>query len=192
MVNIALGADLHVQGTVTNDGKIQETFNNTTQEFVNITNSSGAVKYRGVMITASDWGQTTVAVWGNQTCATAVGATSGGTIGDINKSVLRCYEITKSSGNANADLVFYYLDSEKQDNKEPFVHHWDEKWTGAVTKWDRHWDPGRTYDLLANRGKVESAGYLTSKAVGVQYFSPFALRDIGPSAVSLRSLSART
>ncbi|HSN74394.1 MAG TPA: hypothetical protein VL334_04755, partial [Anaerolineae bacterium] len=175
-VIIGLDRWIYVDNTVTNNGKIQDTQSSTADEFAQITNHLGGIKYRGVIVHDASMGQTTVSVWGNQTCTTA------GVAPRAETTVWRCYELDPPAGYSGAtDATFYYLESERNNNTSPFAWHWNA--TSSPAQWD----------IQARNDAGSSAsgtGYRWVKATGLNAFSPYALADASALAVDLASFQA--
>jgi len=153
VVEIDKGATLTVDGTLTNNGVLKQTLaidGSGPVEFLRIAHSSVLEdKYRGVIIdTASSMGDTTVSIWGNQTCSMA---------GALGSSVKRCYEIDPTTSQT-ATVTFYYLDSEASAHPAPEVYHWN----------GSSWDP-QTID-----GRDTSYDPNWVRASGISSYSPFA------------------
>jgi hypothetical protein len=176
--SVIIGLDrwLYVDETVTNNGKIQDTQSSTADEFARITNNQNAVKYRGVIVHDVGMGQTTVTVWGNQTCTIA------GVAPYAESTVWRCYELDPPAGySGTTDATFYYLASERNNNISPYAWHWNA--TSSPAKWD----------IQARNDAGSSAlgaDYRWVKATGLNAFSPYALADAGALAVNLASFEA--
>lgn len=157
----------NVSGTMTNNGTLKQTKTvnqNATTSFLNV---SGG-KYYGVDITlgaVGDMGSTVVSIKGNQTCGTA---------GSLPNTVKRCYEITPATSRS-ATVKFYYRSDEANGNTSPNVYHWN----SSTSTWD--------LQTFANRGGSEEGMYV--EASGISSYSPFALKDNQPTAVTLSSLT---
>ena len=167
-LTIAAGADLTVEGVVANNGRFQQTQaapNATTTSFLHIQNAAGDTdKYFGLDITpVGDMGSTVVTIWGGQTC---------GTDGTLSDGVQRCYDITPGTSR-NATVRFYYRAAEANGNAAPTVFHY----AGG-------WQP----ESGISRGG--SGDGLWVQATGVDAYSPFALADETPTAVSLTGAAA--
>ena len=136
-------------------------------------------------------GQTTVTVWGNQHCGIALPSIANHLFGDTNKNasytVLRCYEIIPTTPQT-ADVTFFYLANtasppwpsyspdERNANTDPYAWHHN-----GVNRWD----------IEARGAKDNTAnGYRYVQATSVDTYSPFALLDDTPLAVTLAGFSA--
>jgi len=156
-----IGTGFAVANTVTNNGGLREskTVNNATVAFLNLSST----KYYGVEInTTGNMGATTVTVWGNQACPTALVDT-----------VLRCFDITPGTAQI-AQVTFYYRDAEKNGSTAPIPWHWDGLVTWEAIAGSTRGGSGEAYWV---RGMVSS-------------YSPFALGDYDPTAVTLASFAA--
>lgn len=158
---------LSVEGAVANFGALRQARSvaGGVVEFLHITNSAGSAdKYRGVEIAsgAASMGSTVVAVRGHQGCGA----------GDV--EVQRCYDITPTTASV-ADVTFYYQADEANGADRPAGYHWNGvTWEGPL--------PGAT-------GGGGDALYVT--ALGVSAYSPFALRNYSPLAVTLEDFAAQ-
>jgi len=170
-VEIGKDAALTVEGTLINNGVLTQTLavdGGGLVEFLHITNSDGdSDKYRGVIIdTASNMGDTTVSIWGNQTCSMA---------GSLGNTVKRCYEIDPTTSQT-ATVTFYYLDSEANGNPAPDVYHWN----------GSNWDP-QTID-----GRDTSYDPNWVRASGISSYSPFAPLPAPGMAAAATGMSPAT
>ncbi len=168
-LTITEGADLTVEGLVTNNGRFLQTLtapDTATTSFLHIQNAAGdADKYFGLDITPTgDMGSTAVTIHGGQTC---------GTSGTLSNGVQRCYDITPGTA-AAATVRFYYRTDEANGSTAPAVFHYE----GGV------WQP----EAGISRGG--SGEGLWVQATGVDAYSPFALADETPTAVSLTGVTA--
>ncbi|HSN75301.1 MAG TPA: hypothetical protein VL334_09500 [Anaerolineae bacterium] len=200
-VLIADGAQLKVQGFVSNNGKIQQTQSEQAgggfaRQFAMIQNNLGsAIRYQGVDVvpTSGRMETTTVAVWGNQHCGTALPDVAAHLFGNTNKNasftVLRCYEITPTTPQS-ADVTFYYLSNnasqppshwpnERNGNDDP--HAWHHNASANPQRWDMEVRGAK--DNITN-------GYRYVQATSVDQYSPFALLDNSTLAVTLADFSA--
>jgi hypothetical protein len=169
--------DLTVEDTLTNNGRLRQTKTvNSSCTDVNpcrllyIRNSTGTVaKYYGVdfVPTGGDlnMGNTALELRGNQTC---------GTSQTLPATVQRCYDITPTNPRA-ATLTFYYRPSEANGNVAPQVWHY----IGG-----NNW----SMETFAQRGGSGDAQFV--QVSGVDSYSPFALKDDQPTAITLRAFSA--
>lgn len=169
-----------VAGTLTNNGTLQQTQalnDNSTVSFLNITDGSGTDKYFGVDITpSSNLGDTTVAVSGNQVCAQANG-----------NPVRRCYEITPTTA-ASADVKFYFQNAELRTGQSlSSLNVWH--YNGST--WDQQ-TKGDTGTASSGVGANCGSGAIDCfvEGTGITTYSPFALQNNDPLAVSIKSLTA--
>ena len=108
-------------------------------------------------------GDTTVSVHGHQNCPNGNG-----------DAVQCCYEIEPTTSQT-ASVTFYYLDNEANGNTEPNVYHWN----------DSSWDP-QTFDSRDTSGDPNWVC-----ASDISSYSPFALSDNPPTAVTLSYFAAK-
>ncbi|MCS6844180.1 MAG: hypothetical protein NZ528_07655 [Caldilineales bacterium] len=175
-LTLAATHNLRVNGTLTNNGTMQQTLNvplATPTMFLNVKNVAGSVdKYFGAQInaTVAALGNTTVKVRGNQQCPLA---TSG--------MLYRCHEIAPTTPNL-AHIRFYFTEPEFTPTGHPLP---------ALQVFNYH---SGGWNLQA-RGT--DSGTCTTGAVGcfvealnVSAYSPFGLTAAGPNAVRLASASA--
>lgn len=169
--------DLTVEDILTNNGRLRQTKTVNSSctvaspcRLLYIRNSTGTVaKYYGVdfVPTGGDlnMGSTTLEIRGNQTC---------GTSQTLPASVQRCYDITPTNSRA-ATLTFYYRSSEANGNVAPLVWHY----AGGNT-----WST----ETFVQRGGSGDAQFV--QVSGVDSYSPFALKDDQPTAITLKAFSA--
>ena len=160
MLNVG-AAQITVQNTVTNNGIYRQTKNvpaNTNTTFAKISNFSGnSIKYLGVDITSGVTpGNTTVEVYGNQTCASA-SSTSG---------VKRCYKISQSSPQTSS-VKFYYSPLEANGNNLPQVYRQTASGSWAV-------------ESVSSSGST--SGYLWLMSSSVSNFGTFSLSNGSPDS----------
>lgn len=166
------GQTLTVEGTVTNNGTLQDTLdtpNSTTTRFMHIQNAAADTdKYEGVDITPTGgaMGDTTVAIRGNQNCTTD----------NTSQPVQRCFDIAPTTSNA-ATVRFYYNTAEANGNAENAVNIF-------------HWN-GASWDLEAGTTTRSSgANPRWVQVTGVANYSPFVLDNLMPTAVTLAQSEA--
>lgn len=173
-LTIAEGADLTVEGAVANNGRFRQTLavpNSATTAFLRIQNAAAAEdKYFGVEITptSGDMESVEVVIRGGQTC---------GASGNLSDGVQRCYDITPTTAQT-ATVRFYYRDVEANGNSAPAIYHY----SGSGSVWEM--ESGITHG-----GSGEG---LWAQATGIDAYSPFALADATPTAVTLLSSAATT
>ena len=175
VLTLAAAHNLKVNGTLTNNGTLQQTKNVPvgTTSFLNVKNVAGTTdKYFGVDITATggSLGDTTVQVHGNQQCPLA----SPGMID-------RCYSVTPTTP-AAANIKFYFSEPEFTPYGHPLP---------ALNVFNYHsgsWN-------LQTRGT--DSGTCTTGALscfvegtGISTYSPFGLTQAGPNALRLASAAA--
>ncbi|MBN1661921.1 MAG: choice-of-anchor J domain-containing protein [Anaerolineae bacterium] len=151
-----------VGGTLTNDGGLRQTKDVpdvATTSFLGV-----GTTYYGVDLvpTSGSMGETTVTVYGNQTCS------------GFDTAVQRCFEIEPGTDRM-ADITFYYRDAEENGQDASNVYHWN----GSA--WDL-----QTLDTR-DRSGVENNWV---RVTGVGAYSPFALANNAPTAVSLSYFEA--
>ncbi|MGB1250329.1 MAG: Calx-beta domain-containing protein [Candidatus Promineifilaceae bacterium] len=151
---------LSVEGTVTNNGKLEQTktADNGTVSYAHIQDKVGSSdKYFGVDITPTGGalGDTTVIVRGDADCL----ATTTGNV------VKRCYDIAPTNQNA-ATVKLYYRDAEANSNATPNIYHYGSSWDleGGTT----------------TRGGSGDATWV--QVTGVDQYSPFAAGNSTPNA----------
>jgi CSLREA domain-containing protein len=160
-------AEFSVDGTLTNNGALQQTRDAAgSTAYLNIKDSTGTIdKYLGAEINpAASMGRTTVTIWGNQLCP------------NVSSGVRRCFELDPTTSQA-ATVKFYYTEAERngQDNAAMNVYHWNgSSWVG---------EPG-SY----SRGGSGDGQWV--QVEGVDEYSPFALGDDDPTVVTLSSFTA--
>jgi M6 family metalloprotease-like protein len=166
---LALGAtNLTVEGSVANNGSLSQTrtVNGASTDFLNLKNRAGSVdKYLGVTLDpgGSNMGSTTVAIHGNQLC-------SGATVG-----VKRCFDLSPATPQTAA-VTFYYTEAERNGTNNALmkVFHWGgSTWSqqaGAIT-----------------RGGSGDGQWV--RVAGISAYSPFALNNGAPTAVSMAGFS---
>jgi hypothetical protein len=163
-------ADFTVDGTLTNNGALQQTqeVNGSNTVFLNVKDSSSQDKYFGLEIDpgTSNMGSTTVTIWGNQLCPNA------------SSGVQRCFELDPTTSQA-ATVKFYYTEAERngEANGSMNVYHWN------GSSWD---EEAGSY----NRGGSDDGQWV--QVTGVDEYSPFGLGDGNPTVVTLRNFTART
>ena len=161
-----------VGGTVTNNGTLKQTKTvaaSGTTSFLTIPTA----KYYGVDITAGTTalGSTTVAVSGNQVCSQASGY-----------PVKRCFEITPAS-QQSANIKFYFTNAQMQTDQT----------LSSLNVW--HYN-GSTWDSITKgtTGGTSSCGNgaidCFVEGTGITSYSPFALKNTSPQAVTLADFSA--
>lgn len=176
-VTAMLGGAWQVNGTVTNNGALQQTQTvpdgPTTTRFLFIQNAAGTLTpYYGVDITPNSigLGATTVTIRGNQAACN---------VGD--QLIHRCFDLTATNPQT-ATVRFWYLNSERGAEDPALMNAY-------------HWSATQGWELLPTaavpRGTVGS--YEWTEAVDVGSYSPFGLADglpVAPTAVTLQRLSA--
>lgn len=172
--------DVSVEGTVTNNGTIRQTKDvsgvGVLVEFGRIQNAAGTVdKYYGADITPTSaaFGSTTVDIQGNGTCSV--------TAGTVTNTIDRCHEITPTTNGQPATVRFYYHESEI--NGQTFdtlqIWHWNgSSWDGPIGS--------PTYGDSTNG----DADWNWIDVTGISDFSPFAVGNAAPTAVTLESFTA--
>ena len=166
---------LQVQGSLINNGVIQETRNigaGAAVDFGRINNSGGNGRYYGMRIVntngAAGMGSTVVRVSGHQDC----------TNNPVSQHVQRCFEIFPTTSQP-ATIRFYYLVSEANGNPENAVrvYHWNE----GSERWDLETGTHSHSSSSSNNRWVQVSG--------VADYSLFVLDDVRPTAVSLSQFS---
>lgn len=162
-----------VEGTLTNSGTLRQTksVNAATVDFLNIKNGATTTdKYFGVQVaTTNNLGSTTVSVSGNQICSQAQGY-----------PVKRCFDVAPATA-ASADIKFYYSQAEMQTGQT----------SSSLNVWNYH---SGTWNAVTRGG---DSGSCNSGAIncyvqgdGISTYSPFALKNSSPLAVTLAEFSA--
>jgi hypothetical protein len=148
-----------VSGIVSNSGGMYQTRPvtnlNVPVEFLHLQDGLGNDKYRGVIITPT-------ADMGNVTVIVR------GNQNCSTSGVLRCYEVTPQT-TADADIQFFYRQAEANGNNMPNVYHWV-----AGSGWT---------SFASTRGSNGNEAFWVRATVNE--YSPFALSDYTPTAVTL-------
>jgi hypothetical protein len=166
-VDVGTSTLFDVAGTLTNNGGLRQTRSVSGSgdiEFLNVSTD----KYYGVMINPSgnDLGSTAITVHGNQLCPSA------------SSGVLRCFELEPTTPRA-ATVRFYYTEAEQngQDNATVDIYHWND----STSQWNPE---GGAYQ----RGGSGDGQW--AQVEDVDEYSPFALGNHSPMAVTLAGFSA--
>jgi len=160
-----------VAGTLTNNGTLQQTQTvGSNTDFLKIGNGSGGFSYYGVNIAnGSGLGSTTVSVSGNQTCSQANGY-----------PVKRCFGVTPTT-QAAADIKFYYQQTEMQNGQT----------YNTLNVWNYHNSQWNSVTRGTDSGSCNpSAINCFVEGTGISTYSPFALKNTSPQAVTMADFSA--
>lgn len=183
---LATNHNLKVEGTLTNNGSLQQTHYlvaGGSANFARITDVAGTTtKYYGVDITNTDglpMGTTTVVVKGNQT--------SGCTTNPSDALLYRCYEVTPTN-NQQATIRYWFTEAERneQDSSALKLWHYD----GPPGAWSM---VGDTYTYSESSAACNSGGGLECwfQAQNVTTYSPFGLgAGAAPTAITLQAFGA--
>lgn len=174
-LTLAAAHNLKVNGTLTNNGTLQQTLNvplATPTMFLNVKSVGGTDKYFGAEInaTVSALGDTTVKVHGNQQCPLASPSMIG-----------RCYDVTPTTVGP-ADIKFYFTEPEFTPYNHPlpalqvFNYH-----SGTWNLQTRGTDSG-----TCNPGAINCF----VEGTNISAYSPFGMTEAGPNALRLGSTSA--
>ncbi|GAB4581783.1 MAG: hypothetical protein Fur0022_45330 [Anaerolineales bacterium] len=171
--------DMDVINQITNNGTLQQTLyvaTGDTVDFLNIDDGIGNMKYWGLTIyeypDQFDMQNTTVKIRGNSVCTT----------NDTSGHVHRCFDISPTT-TANAEVTFYYLESERNSNTSSDVSVWH--WSGG--SWQKETGT-HTYGII-------SPDYYSVTVDDVDNYSPFLLDDVNPgspTAITLNKFTAQT
>lgn len=167
--------EMHVAGTLVNNGRIQQTKPVNGVADVAFLDSEGT--YGGVIINANDedLGDTLVAIRSNQDCTTNSGET-----------ILRCFNISpENNSGRNATITFYFLPSElgSVSCTETEAYHWNGAEWSALSR-------NMAYGI---NGRICTDNLYSIQVTGVSNFSAFAVAgDSSPTAVSLAHISTTT
>ena len=172
VIEVASGANLTVNGTLTNNGELRQTkvVNGTSD--VSFLDAGG---YGGVIINAqgSDLDSTTVVIKGNQDCTNVSGET-----------VKRCFDITPTNTTErDATITFYFANSELSGNSCDKLNAFH--WNGSS------WDYVYIDTMYGSSGRLCSSDPPSIRVREVSTFSPFVLKENTPTAVTLRYFTAR-
>lgn len=164
------GRAVQVEGSVTNNGALQDTLNTpaaATTHFLRIQNSAGdQTRYQGVEITpAGAMGSTTVRIRGNRDCTV-----------NPEPVVRRCFDIAPGSPQ-NATIRFYYLTAEANGNPEATVNAF--RWNGTA------WTAAGGIPTTSS-----GADPRWIEVPDVVNYSPFVLASAVPNAIELLSFTA--
>ncbi|MBN1318686.1 MAG: C39 family peptidase [Anaerolineales bacterium] len=177
------GASMSVEGTLVNNGKIQQTLKvpaGSTTEFLHITNAAGTtVKYYGLDITpdSKTMGSTTVSIQGNHT---------GGCTSVSNDALLyRCFEITPAY-QQSAALKFWFDEDERNGQYANALVLWHNDGSSSWTKVGTYAYSESTTDCQSGDGTA-----CWMEASGISSYSVFDIGNNGnaPTAVELLSFS---
>ncbi|MCZ7574610.1 MAG: hypothetical protein M5U01_39165 [Ardenticatenaceae bacterium] len=167
-LDVGANALFNVASTMTNDGTLRQTqtANGGTVAFLNVTDGGATARYYGVDITPNgSLGSTTVAVSGNQVCSQATGS-----------PVRRCFEISPTSVVSSA-VTFYFRDAELQAGQT----------LDSLQIW--HYN-GAGWDQVTKGATGGSGEGNFVQGLDISSFSPFALKNSSPLAVTVAAFRA--